>query len=73
MKPSEIRTKEEKELLKMIDEKRGELFILKTELALGQLAKTANITKSRRDIARLRTILQEKARKVKTDEKRNKN
>lgn len=57
----------------MIDEKRGALFILKTELALGQLAKTAEIAKSRRDIARLKTILQEKGRKVKTDGKRSKN
>ena len=65
MKPSEIRNKDAKELLKMVDEKKEELFKLKLQLATGQLAKTATIGFARKDIARINTILTEKAQKEK--------
>lgn len=61
MKPSELRTKGEKELLKMIDEKKGELFDLRLQLARGQLAKTAGIRDAKKDIARVYTVLRTKA------------
>lgn len=62
MKPSEIRTKPVKELQKMIDEKREELFGLKLKLATGQLAQTSNMRNVKRDVARMLTILKEKGR-----------
>lgn len=62
MKPSEIRTKPVKELQKMIDEKREELFGLKLKLATGQLAQTSNMRNVKRDVARMLTILKEKGK-----------
>ena len=62
MKPNEIRGKAEKEIVKMIEEKEGELFGLKLKLRTGQLAKTGDVSKVRVDIARMRTILNEKSK-----------
>lgn len=60
MTPSEIRAKEKKELWKLVEEKRRQLFEFKLQLRTGQLAKTAEVEKTRRDTARLLTILKEK-------------
>ena len=60
MKPSEIRTKSLKELAKMVEEKQGELFGLKLKVNLGQLAKTSELRNTKRDVARLLTIMKEK-------------
>lgn len=60
MKPSEIRSKVEKELLKLVEEKKENLFGLRLQLAMGQLAKTASIGQLKKDIARIYTILKQK-------------
>lgn len=60
MTPSEIRGKEQKELWKLVEERRRQLFEFKLQLRTGQLAKTAEVEKTRRDAARLLTILHEK-------------
>lgn len=64
MKPSEMRTKNLKELVKMADEKREALFGLKLKMNLGQLAKTSDIRIAKRDVARLLTIIKEKNEKT---------
>lgn len=71
MKPSEIRAKEKKELIKMIDEKKEELFGLNLQLTTGQLAKTADVSKVKKDIARINTILKEKEKDGKPTAKKN--
>lgn len=60
MKLSEIRGKGEKELAKMIDEKKVELFGLRLQFSRGQLAKTATLKLLRKDIAQIFTVLKEK-------------
>lgn len=62
MKPSEIRAKAAQEISKMISEKEEELFNLKLKLRTGQMTKTAEVGKTRKDIARMRTILNEKSK-----------
>lgn len=62
MKADEIRAKAAQEIAKMIPEKEEELFNLKLKLKTGQVAKTAEVGKVRKDIARMRTILNEKSK-----------
>lgn len=64
MKPSEIRGKAEKELSKMLDEKREALFSLRLQRATRQLAKTATLGQAKKDIARIETILREKELRI---------
>ena len=59
MKPAEIRAKGEKELQKLLEEKKGTLFGLKIRLVTGQLKETSQIRETKRDIARLLTIANE--------------
>lgn len=60
MKPAEVRTKAKKELEKLLVEKKGTLFGLKIRLATSQLKETSQIRETKRDIARLLTVLKEK-------------
>lgn len=60
MTPSEIRAKETKELVKLVEEKRTALFGLKLQQVTGQLAKLADIGKARKDIARMLTGMRER-------------
>lgn len=62
MKPSEIRDKTDIELTKLSHELEEELFRLRFRLGAGQLKQTTNIQKVRRDLARVKTILGERAR-----------
>ncbi|MDP2600284.1 MAG: 50S ribosomal protein L29 [Deltaproteobacteria bacterium] len=64
MKPSEIRAKGEKELLKTAQEKTAELFGLQLQRSVGQLAKPANLKMVKKDIARILTIMREKELKL---------
>ena len=59
MTPSELRSKPAKELLKMSDERRTELFTLRLKAATGQLPKHTGIRAARKEIARIATILNE--------------
>ena len=63
MKPSELRAKTEEELHKELSELLKAQFGLRMQLATQQLSNTSQKRKLRRDIARVRTVLREKAAK----------
>ena len=63
MKPSELRAKSGEELNKELHELLRAQFGLRMQHATQQLANTSQINKVRRDIARVRTVLKEKAGK----------
>lgn len=60
MKVNEIRDLSVGELEKKVAELNQELFTLKFQLHTGHLENTARVTKVRRDIARVNTILRQK-------------
>ncbi len=63
MKPSELRAKNEDELKKELNELLKAQFGLRMQLATQQLSNTSQKRKLRKDIARVRTVLREKAGK----------
>jgi large subunit ribosomal protein L29 len=63
MKPSELRSKDNVELQKELESLLRAQFGLRMQLATQQLANTSQLKKVRRDIARVRTIMKEKAPK----------
>jgi large subunit ribosomal protein L29 len=63
MKASELRAKGGDELAKELDELLKAHFSLRMQHATQQLANTSQLKKVRRDIARVRTVLREKAAK----------
>ncbi|MEX2197178.1 MAG: 50S ribosomal protein L29 [Burkholderiales bacterium] len=63
MKPSELRAKNGDELRKELNELLKAQFGLRMQVATQQLSNTSQIKKVRRDIARVRTVLKEKAGK----------
>jgi large subunit ribosomal protein L29 len=63
MKPSELRAKNRDELNKELDALLKAQFGLRMQLATQQLSNTSQKCKVRRDIARVRTVLREKAGK----------
>jgi large subunit ribosomal protein L29 len=63
MKPSELRAKSGDELNKELHDLLRAQFGLRMQLATQQLGNTSQIKKVRRDIARVRTVLKEKAGK----------
>ena len=63
MKPSELRGKNGEELQKELEGLLRAQFGLRMQLATQQLGNTSQIKKVRRDIARVRTVLKEKAGK----------
>ena len=60
MKPAEIRELDNGELDRRLGSFQEELFNLRFQYATRQLANHARIKEVRRDIARIRTILQER-------------
>lgn len=60
MKPSELRTKSEKDLHNEEAAILKEIFSLRMQRGTGQTVQTHLFRKLRRDIARLKTILREK-------------
>ena len=62
MKASELRAKDPAELQQELNELLKAQFSLRMQVATQQLANTSQIKKVRRDIARARTIINEKAR-----------
>jgi large subunit ribosomal protein L29 len=62
MKPSELRGKQPDELNKELESLLRAQFGLRMQLATQQLSNTSQLKKVRRDIARVRTILNEKAK-----------
>ena len=63
MKPSELRGKTQDELSKELNELLKAQFGLRMQLATQQLSNTSQKRKLRKDIARVRTVLREKAGK----------
>jgi large subunit ribosomal protein L29 len=61
MKPSEIRGKSGDELQKELEGLLRAQFGLRMQLATQQLGNTSQLKKVKRDIARVRTIMKEKA------------
>ncbi len=61
MKPSELRAKSSAELNKELDDLLRAQFGLRMQLATQQLSNTSQKRKMRRDIARVRTVLRQKA------------
>ncbi len=61
MKATELRAKEPEALNKELGELLKAQFSLRMQLATQQLSNTSQLRKTRRDIARVRTVLQEKA------------
>ena len=60
MLAKEIREKSVKELIKLLDETSLEYFKLKMQLTTGQLPAHRQVRKSRKDIALIKTIINEK-------------
>ena len=64
MKASELRTKSAADLDKELNDLLKAQFSLRMQLATQQLTNNSEITKVRRDIARVRTLIGEKANKA---------
>lgn len=64
MKASELRNKSEADLRKELNELLKAQFSLRMQIATQQLTKTSELGKVRRDIARVRTVMTEKADKA---------
>ncbi len=60
MKATELRDKDIKALEGELLEQRKEQFNLRMQQATGQLARPDQVTRVRRDIARLKTVINEK-------------
>jgi large subunit ribosomal protein L29 len=60
MKASELRELDVAELEEKCQELNQELFNLKFQLATGQLENSARLPQTRKDIARVKTVLREK-------------
>ena len=60
-KIEDLRTKSDDQLSEQLVELKREQFNLRFQKASGQLERTARIGEVRRDIARVKTILREKA------------
>jgi large subunit ribosomal protein L29 len=60
MKVTEIRNYTDDELKKLLGEKKRQLMELRFQNAMGQLRNTSLIEETKRDIARIKTILRER-------------
>ncbi len=60
MKASELRNYTDEELKRLLEEKKKQLMELRFQLAMGQLKNTSLIKLTKRDIARIKTILRER-------------
>ncbi len=65
MNVKEIRDKSSEELLKTIDECKTELFDLRFQKATGTVENPMRIRELRKTIARIKTVLKERAMEVK--------
>jgi large subunit ribosomal protein L29 len=61
MKASELRAKDQAQLTKELEELLRAQFSLRMQKSTQQLTNTSQLKKVRRDLARVRTILKEKA------------
>jgi large subunit ribosomal protein L29 len=61
MKPSELRAKDVAQLNQELNDLRKAQFSLRMQVATQQLTNNSQLKKTRRDIARVRTIIAQKA------------
>lgn len=64
MKAFELRKKSKEDLEKILKEKRERLRKLKFDLSLGKLKNVREIRKTKKDIARILTIIKEYEKKI---------
>jgi len=64
MKPADVRAKTDDELTEQLDTLGRESFNLRFQRANGQLENTSRVRQVRRDIARIKTALGERHRRV---------
>ncbi len=57
---TELRSKSREELLKLISELKGQLLVLRFQLATGQLTETHSLNELKKQIARVFTAIKEK-------------
>jgi large subunit ribosomal protein L29 len=69
MKTADLRKMSETEIEKMLEETRKELMLLRFQAVSGQLTDTSKLTKTKREVARIATILREKQMDVKEEGK----
>ncbi len=67
MKLYEIREMKDEELLKRIQEEKDNLVDLRFQHALKNLTNTAKLSQTKKDIARMLTVLKERKLKVSAD------
>jgi large subunit ribosomal protein L29 len=70
MKASELRDLSVEELREKEREAKQELFNLRFQKATGQLANTAIISKTKKDLARMKTVLREVSMQEQSDNAR---
>lgn len=68
-KIEELRKKNDLELLKLISELKGKLMALRFENATGQLNETHLVKQTKKDIAKVFTILNERKHHINIEEK----
>ncbi|MGH7035851.1 MAG: 50S ribosomal protein L29 [Stellaceae bacterium] len=64
MKAGDVRAKTDDELKSELDQLSKEVFNLRFQKASGQLENTTRVRQVRRDIARIKTVIGERARKA---------
>jgi large subunit ribosomal protein L29 len=64
MKPADVRVRTDDELTEQLDTLGRESFNLRFQRANGQLENTSRVRQVRRDIARIKTVLGERHRRV---------
>jgi len=67
MKSEDIRKLSVEELLEQLEETRKEYMHLRFQAISGQLTDTSKVTKTKRIVARMQTILREKKNSVKAE------
>jgi len=65
LKPEQIREMVEEELHQKVDALRKELFELKSQVSFGRIEKPHRIALAKKDLARVLTIINEKAKQGK--------
>ncbi|CRX36949.1 / rpmC / 50S ribosomal protein L29 /:432235 Reverse [Candidatus Hepatoplasma crinochetorum] len=68
-KIEELRKKNDLELLKLVSELKGKLMALRFENATGQLNETHLVKQTKKDIAKVFTILNERKHNINIEEK----
>ncbi|BDV03090.1 50S ribosomal protein L29 [Candidatus Hepatoplasma crinochetorum] len=69
-KTEELRKKSDQELLKLVSELKGKLLALRFENATGQLNETHLLKLTKKDIAKVFTILNERKHNIKIEDKK---